>query len=166
MLQNALFGPPPKVYGIDLSLPFSQAPSVFHSIQNPSQENQWDPSIKVCFDCTLFLAHRQFSDLAAGFQCERDISALDCSTRSGCPLCRALLQKFRPTVASRLRLPVSVINAGETNLKLFVRVDSLGRDASLIFKDLEQQEKELSYHIIRRNGSSRYKQLSSTEIND
>ena len=61
---------------------------------------------------------------------------------------------------------MSVINAGETNLKLFVRVDSLGRDASLIFKDLEQQEKELSYHIIRRNGSSRYKQLSSTEIND
>ena len=65
VLQNALFGPPPKVYGIDLSLPFSQAPSVFHSIQNPSQENQWDPSIKVCFDCTLFLAHRQFFDLSA-----------------------------------------------------------------------------------------------------
>lgn len=126
------------------------------TFQNPNQDISGFSPLQACSECAKLLSFRESHALRQGYSCTRYLSLLHKSARDGCPLCRCILQDFRPSVAGKLDSPIFMkTHPYETDVSMRVAVQGY-KKASLMLRDIENPEgKPLSFTIARLSQSGK-----------
>lgn len=133
---------------------FKGPTSLSSTFQNPNQDISGFSPLQACSECAKLLSFRKPHVLRQGYSCTRYLSLLHKSARDRCPLCRCILQDFRPSVAGKLGSPVlERVHPYETDISMHVAVQGY-KKASLVLRDIENPEGKPLFFTIARLSQS------------
>lgn len=108
-----------------------------------------------CSECVAVLGYKPVTVLSRGFDCTLNIRTLNATAKEGCPLCRSIVQCFRPGVAARFNKPFAAILPTDEDINITAQVLQAGSiNASLVLIERDKRENRLEYRLARRNSSS------------
>lgn len=145
-LHDVFFPSPSPIVGYQLSaLPH------FISTQHPHQDGSGSVSINVCQVCLGIFERRSLQSITSpGYKVERSITSLYYSSKSGCPLCRAILQRFRPVMAAQLQEPYLTTSTDAETFVLHSQVLGLRKNSRLVLHEEGNEGAVLEYRMVRQ----------------